>query len=365
MSRVIKDSKEKVVFKKAPAWVASFSVAIAVMVIIAIIFVTSNMGSTISTPTASARHNLSFQVFYLDNEMFSENPISPHKDFLISYTDYIQVHNGLTVNFSEETNVQYTYNVTKRLVVRPLGSDRIVFEDVFVLSDSSGQVRTNRMTIGSLGSNGSNGTTVEVNGSYILEPKIHIETYRAFIRDQAQQMYNENVIAQGLSGFTADLLIDFTYTIYAPDLGINERLTSGYRMPLTTEIYSLSTTGVSSFEAVSEDSGLSISLPVAIIFVLTFGALVLGLLYFIREMKNVTSHLPTEAERILRKYDREIVHYNNSIDISRYNLMEPQSFDELLKLSINLSKQIMCYKGENYVEFVVIFDDFASKLVLV
>jgi hypothetical protein len=39
--------------------------------------------------------------------------------------------------------------------------------------------------------------------------------------------------------------------------------------------------------------------------------------------------------------------------------MRAESFDTLLKLSINLNKHIMCFKDDDYVEFAVLVEEFA------
>ena len=76
-------------------------------------------------------------------------------------------------------------------------------------------------------------------------------------------------------------------------------------------------------------------------------------------MKCENGHISSEASRILRKYERDIVSYPCPVDISNYKLMQVQDFDDLLKLSISQNKHIMSHKNDEFIEFIVVVDDFA------
>jgi len=299
--------------------------------------------------TASGRHNLNFRVFYLENSIFDENPVPRHLDFLMSYTDYIEIDSSFIATFSNEMDVYYSYRAVKRFIIRHMGTadpSRFVFEEVFQLSETSGAAITNQLVF---------------SAEYTVFPKEHIGIYFDFVQDQVRQMESEGVIAQGLRGFSAELWIEFTYTLRAPEFGLNETITHGYRLSLTAEIYTFMTVGTSGFDwhtniAVQDTV---ITLPRIVLFVAAFVLSLLGLIYNAKKLKEDPNVYHREVNFIIKKYTHEIVIYDKPVNTSRYEPRIVQEFSELLKLAINLNKHIMCHKGETRTEFAVIVDEFA------
>lgn len=305
----------------------------------------------IETISASGRQNLAFRVFYMENTPFPENPIPPNWDFLMSYTDFIEIDSSFNATFSQEMDIQYSYRAEKRVVIRPMPSGRSVFESHYILTEKSGETRTSRLSF--------NTENDGPGGMYTIFPKEHIDLYRNFVVDQARQMEAENVIAQGLRGFSAVLYISFTYTVRVPEFGINETVTHGYRIPLTTEIYTLNTTGISNFawEQTIGTTPADIDLQTAVHFVTLFIFSLAGLLYNIKKLLAHPNPRIREAESILKKYSHEIVIYDRPVSMSHYEPRMVQEFGELLKLAVNLNKHIMCYRHSEYTEFAVIVDN--------
>ena len=345
-------------------WLASlFALIILALTVVATIHLFAYFRADV-TVTASGRQNLAFRVFYLENNIFGENPIPQHLGFLMSYTDYIEVDNSFSASFSKEVDIYYNYSAEKRLIIRHVESgdanlNRIVFEERFPLSSASGEVTANRIHF-RMEDDDSPG------GMYRIFPKEHIRTYLHFVEDQARQMEAENVIAQGLRGFSAELWVDFTYTIQVPEFGLNETLTHGYRLSLSTEVYSFVVTGVPNFEWEGNlaTQYTQITLPMVVLFVVVFASCVLGLLYSIKMLMADSNKQRRKANDILKKYSHEIVVYDRPVDLTQYTPMVVQEFSEMLKLAINLNKHIMCYRDETRTEFVTIVDDYACLYVI-
>ena len=352
---------KKKYFTKTGLWWATllflFMIALLVVLAVSRLFVYfSNNGNIVS---ASGHHNLSFRVFYLENDLFAESTIPPHLYFLMSFTDFIEIDSRFSVSFSEEMQIYYTYRAEKRFVIRPMGGDRVVFEESFPMTEISGETFADRLYF--------NAEVGEPGGVYTIFPKDHIAPYFEFVADQARQMAEENVIAQGIRGFSAELLVEFTYTVRAPEFGLSETITQGYRIQLTAELYTLSMTGAPSFEwsgniASVHDS--EITLPTVIFFVALFSGSIFGLLYTIKLMTSDSNKYRREADSILKKYSHEIVVYDKPVDLTKYEPMAVSDFRELLKLAINLNKHIMCYKNRTRTDFVVIVDDYACLYVI-
>ena len=354
---------KKLLTKLARWWaVIAFSGSIIlILFIVSAIFIQAHFHEDYIV-SATGRHNLDFRVFYLDNIIFDDNPIPQHLDFLMSYTDFIEVDSSFLATFNTEMDMYYSYRAVKRFIIRPMATAdlyRLIFEEVFVLSEISGTTTASQLVFG-LENDGSPG------GSYTIFPKEHIELYFTFVQDQARQMVDEGVVAHGLRGFTAELLIDFTYTIRVPEFDINETVTQGYRISLTTEIYSFVVTGFPTFNWQTNlaTRDVEITLPMALLLVVLFTLCLLGLLYNIKKlMANPNVHRQ-EADSILRKYAPEIVIYDKPVELNRYAPRTVQEFRELLKLAINLNRHIMCYRDESHTEFAVIVDEFACIYVI-
>ena len=302
-----------------------------------------------SPATAYGRHNLSFRVYYHENNIFEENPIPRSFDFLMSYTNYIVIESNFAANFSKEVAVYYSYSAEKRFVIRQMGAadtHRFVFEEITPLSQSNGQATAERLNL--------NG------GSYTIHPKPLIEQYFYFIADHALQMDASGVVAHGLRGFSAELFVNFTYTFYVPELGLRQSATQGYRIPLTLEVYSLTLHGAHGFEWQEPLPSTEISVGQAALLVAAFSLTVWGLIYNMSKLYEDKNEHRRAADSIYKKYSNEIIVYSKPINKTRYEIYEVQEFNELLKLAINLNKHIMSHQDDTHAEFIIVVDDTAN-----
>ena len=322
----------------------------------------------------NGRVDFDFRVFYLDNDIFEENPIPRNLHFLMSFTDFIEIDSGFTARFHEDILIFYEYTATERLVIRYMATvdgnvNPIVYEELHILSEESGQTVASGLTFPSIFFPPADGVRHTASGSgpggtYIIDPRPHIDRYLEFVSVQARQMYEENLLVRGGVSFSAELFVDFTYMIYIPALNFRQTLDHGYRFSLSTEIYSLiATNGNASFdEAISlivRELPFEFSLPVITIFVLSLVLCAYSFFVGVKRLRVHTNERVQEVIDILKKYANEIVVSNNPIGIADYNLAPVDEFEELLKLAINLNKHIMCYKDSDYAIFVVIVDNYA------
>ena len=80
-------------------------------------------------------------------------------------------------------------------------------------------------------------------------------------------------------------------------------------------------------------------------------------LYGIKRALPVLDEHEREIKNILRKYDSEIVVSQEPLPLNSY-VIHVERFAELLKLAVNLTKPIICYKDESSAEFSVIEDGY-------
>ena len=307
-----------------------------------------------TTADASGRADVAFRVHYLENDFFPTNPLPRHLHYLISFTDFFEVDSRFSAQFSEEVEVHYMYTAEKRFVIRHMSTgdanlNPMVFEETHVLSTIQGIVTTDGLNFSPNG-NGAGGT-------YAIFPKDYTELYFDFVAAQARMMEQENVIAQNLRGFTAELFIDFVYRITIPEWDIIETVRQGYRIQLSNEIYSFVMTGNSgaSFtRSITINNGPQ---QLSIFWIIVFVAIVSGSVYALLVGLSKLLADPNERKRmikmILKKYANEIVVSDMPLPLAQFNIMRVEEFESLLKLAINLGKHIMCYSCDEYAEFAV------------
>jgi len=312
------------------------------------------------TATASGRTNLSFRVFYLDNESFPYNPIPPDLHFLMSFTDFIEVESDFVIRFSEEVEFNYTYTAVKRLVVRYMATgdgnlNPIVFQEEHVLSEAYGQFTGNSIHFPAQDSS-------LIGGPYVIFPKYQIDTYLSFMDEQRMHMHQENVIAQSLRDFSAELFVDFIYEIDIPAWDLNEHIsiTNGYRFSLSTEVYSLILQGTPAFNhsfVLAETRQLGI--PEAIALVSAISLSVYGFFSGKKLLAVDPNEQKQKANRIFEKYENEIIYSEIPLPLSKYTHIPVREFELLQKMAVSIDELIMCYRNERHVEFAVVVKEFA------
>ena len=308
----------------------------------------------------SGRANASFRVFYLENNaMFPYNPIQ-HSNFLMSFTDFIEVDSRFSIQFSEKVEVFYTYTAIERLVIRHMGTtdgnlNPIIFEISNTKSEIQGSIISNNINYPS--------TTIRNDTTYRLVPREHIREYLSFVTYQQERLYEEGVLARDMRGFSAELLIDFTYSITIPEKGIYSPIVGsrGHRLPLSSEVYSISITGSPTFnhEVNLSPPSQPITLQKSLPFI---GILALGTWGLFISIKKLQSNPNEHCQKVLeifKKYANEIIESVVPLPLSKYTIMPVREFDTLLKLVVDLNKHVMCYHNDEYAEFAVIVDEYA------
>jgi len=300
---------------------------------------------------ASGSTDIDFRVFYLDNDVFPSNPIPPNLHFLMSFTDYIEVESRFSAAFCEEVAISYDYSTVLHFIIRHMGTSNgellpVVLESSYVLSESRGHTISDSIDL--------------VGTTHAIHPRGYIERYLDFMAKQARQMEAEGMIARGFAGFSAELLIEFTYGVTVPEWDMHESITRGYQISLSTEVYSLVVTGVPAFNgAVTLTTrGAQITMPMIMLLAMVFILSFYVLLREIKKLQDDPNERKQEAQTIMKKYSDEIVVSESSLPIDHGSLLKVRNFGELLKLAVTLNKHIMCYHNENMAEFAVVVDRF-------
>jgi len=307
----------------------------------------------------TGQNNASFTVHYFDNEIFGGNPVSSNLHFLRHFTDFIEIESSFSANFSEDLDISYTYVAEKRFVITHLGSggaNPVVFEEITELSRARGGTFGNELNFSS------DSGYDEPGGIYTIFPREYMEIFLSFSEYHEQQIENEGGTSAAFRGFSAELFIEFSYSVLAMPAGINETTVRGYRIPIAQDVFVPEVFGTHSFNAVVN---LTTETPIIDIYtILIFATVIaisgLGVFIGIRciSVGDSNEH-HKKAKAILKKFSSEIVVSKSPMDLSNYTVMIVDEFEEILKLSINLNKHIMCYHDTEKMELCTIVDEHA------
>ncbi|MCL2574067.1 MAG: DUF5305 domain-containing protein [Defluviitaleaceae bacterium] len=332
--------------------IAVSAILLFAMAIIAFVFLVTQRHEEESF-RASGSAGANFRVFYIEgNELFAENPIDPSLGFLMSLTDFVEIDSHLNVLLDEESDIHYSYEAVQHLTIRYMGNisgqlPPVVYRLETPLSARQGSIRTNSFSL-----------STDIATIY---PKKYFDLYLGFVESHRGLMVSENTIATGFRGFTAEISISFSYNISVPAKGINERIEAGYRIPISSEVYSMlaldeATSSFSRSIPIGEPPPRLTVLSVAI-YVFFVALAVLGLQRGIHDMHGDSNPHRHKALILLKKYENEIVVSDTILDFPSYKILNVATFHDLLKLSVNLNKHIMCYHNDEMATFAVLVDE--------
>ena len=301
---------------------------------------------------ATAHNDVKFRVYYLDNDFFEKGPVIRDIHYLMSFTDYIEAEDSFRVELSQPTTMHYEYTVTETLLIRyHKGNDRntnpVVYRKATVHDKKEGEIVSDSFSFGAHEDD-------VPGGIYTLSPKEHIETYKNFKEAEMKQMETENVKSERAIDFSAELLIDFTYYIWFAETETSETITTGLLIPLSDEVFSLESTGAPMFDIVLPIREFVMPRPLIItLLILLTGALIAGIYYGAYRFKRDENPKRRELNAILKKYSDEIIFSVEPIDLSDYQIIQVPDFLSLLKLAINTSRHILCFRYTGKADFSV------------
>lgn len=346
--------KEKLNTKTALFVIFCFCVVCIVVTAVSVSFHIRSFSTPESEIRISAKNNVNYRVFYLENDIFENNTRPPGQFYLFSFTDYLEIENSFSTHFSQEADVNYQYTATGSLQIKHQKSsdnstNPIVYEQTFILSEMSGNIKGDISFAGK--------EADEPGGVFVIDPKAFIDIYKHFVSEQHAQMLKENVITEKVVSFTAELNLNFSYRIINSITGINETITRGLSIPLMNEVFSPALTGTPVLETSIPIREFNMpGLSVIILFVLWISANIFGICYSIRQLTMEKNKQQRIANSILRKYADDIIVSVIPIELSEYECVPVQQFNDLLKLAMNTGKHILCFHNVGKAEFYIVDD---------
>ncbi|MCL2411151.1 MAG: DUF5305 domain-containing protein [Treponema sp.] len=325
-------------------------------IVLAILYATTFVAD-VTFVEAGIRNNTNFSVFYIENDIFLENPIQT-TSFLRHFTDFIEIENSFSMDITEDLEIIYNFHVKKTLQIHHLGggSSTVIFTDSAEIDGAAGTTFGNRLYFPSTNGDG------EPGGTYRFYPSEYAAIFSDFLASNEYHMGGE-VNPNNFRNYSAELSIEFTYRILTAPINFDQQLvsTSGYKFSIDQDVFSLESIGNSSSTA---SANIEEDMPdVDIIIVAALGsAVVVGMVLIFLGMRNMTvkiSEFEQKTNDILKKYAGEIVVSKNPINLSGYKIMLVDDFEDILKLSVNLNKHVMCHHSSSRAEFCTVVGEYA------
>ena len=305
----------------------------------------------------NASHDVGCRVYYVDNDTFGSGIRPQGQNYLLSFTDFIEIDDSLSADFGKTVNASYQYTATVVLAIRhQRGSDQnanpIVFEEKRVQTEIRGSVTDSRITL-RLADN-------QPDGAYRIDPTEYISIYRHFVEEQQLQMQREGITTDRSIRFSADLTLDFTCRISIPEYGIDETSTRCVCIPLSNEVYAPDYTGTPELEATVPAREFEMpGLPVILLLAVWFTANIFAICYCVRKLISKENTARREAEGILRKYSGEMILLTKPANFSKYELIPVPRFQEIVKLTAKTGRYVLCFHNQNIAEFYAVADGYA------
>jgi len=299
----------------------------------------------------AGNNNLNYSVYYVENNFIGEGKRPADVNYIMPYTDYIEVTNGIT--FKDE-GASYLLNVIETFTINyQNGSDNST-----VYQEKNEVVKQKRVNPGDPAS------------IYTLDPWKHIETFNTFTQDRQSQVDARSVPGKN-AAYYAEVSMEFEHRIQSVNgESSKETLTRQITIPLSGEVYKPVLAGESRFE-LTEGGGIASEpqSPLVIALVVLWLAVPCLIVIFCTK-KLVDSRIGSnEADIILNKYSELIIMSIKPLDALGYKEIYVPEFKELVKLAAGLNKSILCYCFEKEAEFCVYADGlaycyFAGKMSL-
>jgi hypothetical protein len=328
----------------------------------AVAFYITSMPAPDAAVYMTANNDVNAHVYYIENDAFGKDEMPSGLNYLMSFTDYIDVENSFLVECSKETEITYQYRAVETLVIRQQkdsggNTDPIVYEKEKLISEKNGSVTGNRVFFAGYD------TAIGLIGFYKIDPQRYIDVFAQFVNEQREryaQTHKEDIFVEKPPVFSAEILVDYTYHIRIDEIGIDETLTRGCRIPLSNEIYSFEYTGAPTFELVLPVREVKTpGVLFSSLFVLWVAMHVAGICCGIWKLTRENNERRREGNKIFKKYSDEIIVLKDPLDLSGYQTVLVLGFRELLKLAVNFGKHILCFHNNTKADFCVVVDGYA------
>lgn len=292
----------------------------------------------------------SYDVSMLENEYVSEKNIGDKNVYITSLMDVANINMTYVYNANQVSDISYSYKIVGNLesIYVKDGEEQRVFKNTEVLVDNK------EFNV--------NAKDIEISESFDLNIKDKVQMIKNFQQEVGMQVDTTYTVVLEVMSKT-NIMGQEVINVYSPNL-VFEIGPKTTKVKTTTEDSAKPQIITKKSRQVDELSEIKRTVAAVVIIV----SVILILVLKIKTVDNniIKNEYKIELNRILKECEEKIVEVNDKIDTDRQNLIDVIDFNEVVKLSEELSKPILYWSNENLEEswFCVIGDKILYRYIL-
>ncbi len=289
---------------------------------------------------------VNYLVYLKENDYFSETYLTEGKQYIASLVDYVDANFTYSFNGYKENDYKYEYSIIATLIANQKDKpDEILYEKDFILKDKQ---------------------QVEDINPFVINENIKIDyDYYNSIINEFKSTYALSI--DSYLKVQLNIYWSAKDKIFDKDVGKTNHLDLVIPLSQQTIKVTMNTNDINQNVSVQSDPSIKLTNKVFFVsfWLFIFADLWLGLLIvntYVLEKKRKGEYL-LKLEKIEKQYDRAIVE-TNILPKKAKNIIDVNSFEELLDARENVEKPILHKKETDGSIFVIIDDDIMYRYIL-
>lgn len=290
--------------------------------------------------------NLSYRVFYEENQFYDEIFMPENQTYVASLIDNIEVDFNYYTYFNEKLSGKYTYDITARLVVWNVNQDEIWTKDIDIINDKV--MNLNRKK------------------DYLIEESINLDF------DEYKDIYQsykteQNIVTEAILYVTMDIKNNLEHT-NLKNIDYDAKL--AIEIPISDNTFKITKTKehLTDKQTVSKTKSDNSKKVYSMIVssVLWLLAIVLGAFLIItygRDVKKQGTY-KRKLRKILATYDSIIVNVERLPIIQGLSIVRVTTFEELVDAQNEVRLPINFKEENNVAKFILVRNNLAWVYIL-
>ena len=331
-------------------WISIQSIAIVVLTLAVLIssIVAVQLNRTYYVNYREDGH-IDYKVFLKENDFYDEPYLDDSQSYVASLIDQIIADFNYEIAMdAQNVNYRYSYNIDARLEIIDNTSEVPIFNPSYTLK-SSGNLTQNSNS------------------------KLKIDEIVVLDYDEYNDLANLFIETYGLDKVTSNIVVTMTVDVLSECSAFGDsamdRYMSELRIPLTTktvnvEMTSAVPTGGEKMIACARGAGSEVFKTTAIVFAVIDVLLALVLVAFIYLTRTEDSTYIARVKKITSHYKSYIQKINNMFDMTNFQVIMVDSFDEMLEIRDTIQAPILMHENadKTCTKFIIPTD---SKLLYI
>ncbi len=294
-------------------------------------------------------NNIDYKVYLKENNFFDEKYMEKGKTYITSLIDYIKIDYSYNIKFDQEVNADYTYQIKAKIEANKTDNEAENYweKEYVITEENKGSIK--------------NKTNLSINQSVNVDYNKYNNILKDFKNslgltnsDGILKVYLE--VKEKINGEEIETPINSKMILRLPlsQLAIEATIESDVNNR-TNEIR----------KVVEEKNPAIILIGVIGVILLLMSITFIWILIRNKKIYSINNRYELELKKILTTYDSIIVNVEEKPSLEDYNVIQVESFEELIDAHSEIRMPINYYKGVNYSSFILLNDKSAWEYDLV